>query len=1034
MGWEIIFATSATSFLLGGTFFVLVLGRAQRASSAKSDIRDDKLLMEQTVELTREKQALEKYLAQSRRAEEALRHSEEKYRVLVENANDAIMIAQDGVINFANRKAADLLGYQASEMIEKPFTDLIAPEDRELVFERYARRMRGESTPNRYPFRVIAKDGHLIWTEINSVVIDWEGRPATLAFLRDISDKKKAEDELRRSETRNRAILDATPDLLFIVDREGTCLEVRARQEYFFISPEDVIGKNISTYFPTDMAQRFLRAIRQTLDSNQMQTSEVRMPTPLGFRHLESRVVVYDHDSVLFIVRDVTDRKHAEAELQEAKKAAEAANRAKSRFLANMSHEIRTPMNGVIGMTELAMATELSSEQRRLLEGVLESGEFMMSLINTILDFSKIESGKIELDPVEYGLRDEICDTVNALAQRAHEKSLELICRVRPEVPDALVGDCGRLKQILFNLIGNAVKFTSRGEVVLDVSVEESRDDDVTLHFSIRDTGIGIAPEKHEAVFEAFQQADDSTTRNYGGTGLGLAICRQLVERMGGRIWLESTPTVGSTFHFTLRAGLQPDQPQQMPTFEGLDAVRILVVEDNRTNRECLLELLAGWRLPALGAADEAQALEALREARENGDAFGLAVVDAGLGHDNGFELARRMTSATEPIPVVLLLSHTNRQINSARQAGLAGVSMLTKPVKPSDLLDAMMTMLADHEPDHTESSVTVGAANEIHRPPRRGTTAWERASRSLRVLLAEDNEINKRVAISMLESRGHHVTHVGDGEAAVRAVRQSPFDVVLMDLQMPRLGGIEATSAIRQWEAGADRHLPIIAMTAHAMKGDREKCLASGMDGYISKPVRAKELFEAVEHYTPVEPVDAKTVDPDKPRVAAANQTNEDRATTDPSEPCDSSGAEHAKEPASADPTSMAAGKASATPSPAFNVEAAMTSVGGDRQLLGEIVEVFLEECPRTLDELRQAIKAAETPRIRRLAHTLKNSLGYFGADGAYNAALALEQLARRGESQEALAIFQRLEQQVMLLRPAMEDYAGRATSTKPR
>jgi len=1006
---------------------VLTLGRL-RAAPFHHGSSEARNLADETVELTREKHELEKYLAHSRRAEDALRRSEEKYRVLVENANDAIMIAQDGLIRFANPTTAELLGYRVDELLEVPFPQLIAEEDRALVIERYARRLQGEDVPNRYPFRVVRQDGTQIWTEINSVIIDWEGRPATLAFLRDISEKKQAEDELRRSEARTRAILDATPDSLFIVDREGTCREVKARDEYFFISPEEIVGKNVAEYFPTDMAQRFLKAIHRTLDTGGMQTFEMRMPTPMGLRHLESRVVCYDRDSVLFIVRDVTERKRAEAELKEAKKAAEAANRAKSRFLANMSHEIRTPMNGVIGMAELALATDLNSQQQRLLEGVLESGEFMMSLINTILDFSKIEAGKIDLDPIRFNLRDEICDTVNALAQRAHEKGLELICRVRPDVPEALVADAGRLKQVLFNLVGNAVKFTDQGEVLLEVSVEEFEGDGAILHFVVHDTGIGIPVEKQELIFEAFQQADDSTTRDYGGTGLGLAICRQLVTRMGGQIWVESVPERGSMFHFTTRVDIAADQPSLLPDAEMLEATRVLVVQENATMRQCLIEVLESWRIPVVAMGSGAEASEWLEQQTGADREMDAAIIDAGLTDVDGFDLARRMQALERTMPVVLLLSHTQQQVSRARRLGLEQVPMPTKPVKPSDLLAALMRAVSDRRSAPSADSNDEAAASEPLETTLPGATSWKRTTTPVDVLLAEDNEINRRVAIGMLEARGHRVTHVADGEAAVRAVAEGDFDVVLMDVQMPRLGGLEATQTIRRDEEQTGRHIPIIAMTAHAMKGDREKCLKAGMDGYISKPIRAKALFQAIEQY-------AGSTD-----TAGHRQADRQDDTEPPSVAAGDNGApvNRGGQTSSGGPkreTSVLSEASEDGRATAFHVETALASVGGDEQLLRELIEVFLDETPSLIEEIRDGLAERDLPKVARRAHSLKNSLGYFASDAAYTSARQLEEHARQDAQQEAERDFHQFAEHFAPLRTAMQSFAtNNAASPRPK
>jgi PAS domain S-box-containing protein len=771
---------------------------------------------------------------------------EQRYHNLVQNANDVILTLDlKGALTSLNKAGEQISGYTEEEVVGVDIARFLVAECRGKIQEAITSASLGESQPVRECVIVTKGGGHVL-LEVSLKAIREGGESiGLLGIARDITDRKRAEEALRVSEEKYRSIVETTSDWIWELDREG-------RYTYSNSAVTAILG-----YTPEELYRKTARNLIH--DENQAEVekslSELRA-TKRGWsgwvirwrhkggscRYLESNAVpVFDSRGELAgyrgLDRDITERRHAEQELLHAKESAEAASRAKSEFVANMSHEIRTPMNGILGMTELALDTELSTEQREYLGMVKSSADSLLTVINDILDFSKIEAGRLELESIEFDLRDNIGQIMKTLALRAHQKGLELNCQIGPEVPGRLVGDPGRFRQVLVNLIGNALKFTEHGEVTVEVEARSLEGDNALLHCSVRDTGIGIPAEKQAKIFEAFTQADGSTTRRFGGTGLGLTISRRLVELMGGRIGMESEVGRGSTFHFT--AKLSVVEAASLPrSLEPVDlaGVRVLVVDDNLTHRRILEGKLKGWRMEPALAEQGKVALELLEEALETGIPFRLVLTDANMPGMDGFALAERIQQNPRLVGIpIVMLSSLGQRGDAERRRQLGVAACLMKPIGESELLETIQRVL--------------GKCSQPMEPPSLTThNALREEKRSLQILLAEDNAVNRQLAVRLLEKRGHHVVVAGNGLEVLAALEHQHFDLVLMDVQMPEMDGFEATAAIREKEKVEGGHLPIVAMTAHTMKGDRERCLEAGMDGYVLKPIQSKELFTTIE------------------------------------------------------------------------------------------------------------------------------------------------------------------------------------------
>lgn len=782
------------------------------------------------------------------------KESQERLRLAIEAAGAGFydLDLPSGQVQFSERSLA-MIGYAQHELPHtyETWRNLRHPDDAEAADRRsntYVGQARADnSLIYEDAYRMRHKDGSYRWILVRGKIVEWDDEQPVrfLGTLTDVTEYKENEAALQRTQQLVQGVIDNANALVFIKDREGTYLLVnRHWEEYCGVSIEDTLGRKDEEVFPPEIAAGFIAndvRVRETGEELEFEEAifsggEPRTLVSLKFPLFDENGDIYATGGVS---TDVTHLKDIERELRQAREDADNANRSKSDFLANMSHEIRTPMNGIMGMTELALDTNLSREQREYLQTIESSAQSLLALIDDILDFSKIEAQKLELDPIDFDLRERLGETLDTLAARAHGKGLELAFDVEPNVPDMLVGDIHRLRQIIINLIGNALKFTEEGEVVVRVGLESESAAEVVVHFQVSDTGIGIPEDRLEKVFDSFEQADTSTTRKYGGTGLGLTICSRLTELMGGRIWVESETGLGSTFHFTAKLGRSKETKRglQHALAGELSGLNVLVVDDNQTNRRILKKMLANWHMRATLAEDARSGLETFGEAIAQKKPFDIIISDVHMPGMDGYELVQRIRNETSrpEVPVIMLTS-ARRSEDAERSRELKIKANLLKPAKQSRILDAIITAVGVE---------TVGAKHDVPEP---GDILLEPSAGSLNILVAEDNEVNQKFAVRVLKKAGHASTIANNGREAVEAFANGEFDVILMDVQMPEMDGYEATAAIREHEMTTGTTIPIIALTAHAMKGDREKCVAAGMNGYVTKPVKTKTLLAEID------------------------------------------------------------------------------------------------------------------------------------------------------------------------------------------
>ena len=902
----------------------------------------------------------------------ALRHSESFYHSLVETIPQNIFRKDPkGRFTFANSRFCETVKKTLEEIIGKTDFDLFPPE----LASKYQHDDR-RVLVQKVPFSAIEQhrdqDGNMLYVRvIKSPLFGPDGEiTGVQGIFWDETERFKAEEALAYERDLLRAMLDNIPDSIYFKDRESRfllvsrSLAIRLGLE----APEEMIGKTDADFFSSKHAADALRDERHILRTGEPIVAKTEREQWLDGRErwiLTTKVPLKNNQGeitgTLGISRDITELKQAEAELGRARDAAVESARLKSEFLANMSHEIRTPLNAVIGMTGLLLDTELSQDQRDFAETIRHSADALLDIINDILDFSKIEAGKMEIETIDFDLTEVVEGTAELLAESAQNKDVELATWIHEEVPRQLRGDPGRLRQVLTNLVGNGVKFTEHGEVVLSVSKVREVDHTVVVRFSVRDTGIGISPDAQSRLFDAFVQADGSTTRRYGGTGLGLAISRQLVGLMEGEMGFESEPGKGSTFWFSVPLQVRSSQTPASSIASTLEGFRILVVDDNETNREIVHRQVLSWKMRNGSAASGEAALAALEEAAAAGDPFHVAILDMQMPEMDGLALARAIRSKPSIAKTQLIMLTSLGYLPEERRWQEAGIAAyLIKPVKESRLFDTLVSVLR-------------GSAHIRRVPAGAGAVATPGRS-SVRVLVAEDNIVNQKVALRQLQKLGYPADAVANGLEVLQAIKQIPYDIVLMDCQMPELDGYEATRLIRSEEHKQQKHrrLYIVAMTAHALAGDREECLRCGMDDYISKPVRMEELDDAIARGL-------------KALENACHPEAEilDKGVLD--------GVRDLRAPGEPDP-------------------------------LAELIDLFLLDTPPRIARILDSFKAGDPAELERAAHSLKGSSSNLGAKCLADACTEIVNVTREGKLPEASSIA-RVLSEFERLKPVLEE-----------
>ncbi|MGI9610085.1 MAG: PAS domain S-box protein, partial [Acidimicrobiia bacterium] len=912
-------------------------------------------------------------LTDRQQMESDLAESRQRFQVLVERISDLIYtLDEDGMVRFVTPSVRATLGYEPDELLGTSAFDLMHHDDLPRILQAAESIGPGQTGPPT-EHRVRHADG--TWLHMEAAATNLLEDPTIAGWLingRDITARKRAEEILRESEASFRLLAENSTDLISRHRPDGTYLYASpACLPLLGYMPDEMVGRDIYELFHPEDLDATRQAHEEMLTVPDIQTVSYRARRKDGsYLWLEStsRTVIDPETGEAVEIqaasRDITERKAFEVALEEARDEAQAATIVKSQFLANMSHEIRTPMNAIVGMTELSLATDLTAEQREYLGTIKSAVDSLLTLINDILDVSKIEAGRLEFEHLAFSLSDVVEDTVRTLAVKAAEKGLDLTYEIDEQVPDGVMGDPGRLRQILFNLVGNAIKFTHVGSVTVGVSVDAG--ETPMLEFAVTDTGIGIPPDKLERIFEAFSQADGSMTRRYGGTGLGLSISRDIAQAMGGAMTASSQPGKGSTFEFTTPLIELDDDVLVEAGGRGPTDRAVLVISDTAASKRNLIAIMRQGKLLPFSASDVAEAHSVLEQAADGGRLPSVVIIDQqtdAIGFTEG--LLGHKAFAELPMVVISALGQRG-DASRLRELGAAGY--LTKPFEAGELLEAIR-------------AIASGASNgELV------TRHWVRERRRrVNVLLADDSPTNRRLAMRLLEKRGHSVAAVENGLEAVRALDKDAYDVILMDVQMPEMDGLEATAAIREAEELSGSHIPIVALTAHAMKGDRDRCLAAGMDAYVSKPFQAEELFATIE----------QLVSYSNPGTEAGQ---DDPPGTEP--------------PAAEGPAVVGS---------LIDVSGALGRMGGSAEVLAEVSEIFLDGYAEQYEQLKAAIEAEDMVNSAKVAHRLKGELGTLGATDAFEAGQEIVTLARADDVQGAVVAFGRFVEEMGRVEPEL-------------
>ncbi len=885
-----------------------------------------------------------------KRAEEDLRRTIEFRDKVMQSTTNAICVLDvDGRFTLVNRRTCDISGYEASELLGAFYTKLIPPAALADVASRFAAVVRVGVTVASAETPTLRKDGRVVTITYSNTPLYKDGKiVGVVGTAEDITERKRAQEDLNRTLSLLTATLDSTADGILVVDRHGKIVSYNRRFLDMWQLPESIaaMGDDAQALGAVrsqlENPEEFLRKVRQLYDDPAAESFDLLhfRDGKVFERYSRPQRLGDEIGGRVWSFRDVTQQKVAEAEIHRARDEALRVSAARSEFLANMSHEIRTPMNAILGLSGLLLDTQLTAEQAEFALTVRSSAESLLGLVNDILDFSKIDAGKLSIESIPFDLEAAAGEALDLMSSAARQKGIDLVFRYQPGIARDVIGDPGRVRQVLTNLVGNAIKFTACGHVLVDVGAEPRDDGGARFRFRVMDTGIGIPPEAQERIFQKFVQADASTTREYGGSGLGLAISKQLVELMKGEIGLQSCPGEGSTFWFALPLRIDPAaKPRPLPQPAEREAMRVLVVDDSEPSRRVLAEQLDRWGLRCTPAASGAQALQALAEGAGAGQPFQIALLDMDMPEGDGEALARAIKADGMLAGTVLILLSPGGQMGSLERIAEAGfAAVVTKPVRPSLLQEALLAAWAARSHGQRAALITRHdvAARRAKAPRDRKPGATVQA----RVLVVEDNPVNQRVTHLMLDGMGCRIDVAADGREAVTMVGRIPYDVVFMDCQMPELDGYEATRQIRRAENGA-RRVPIIALTAHAMQSDRDRCLAAGMDDFIAKPIRREQLHAALECWMPAKRTVVKIGPPESPPAGAAG------------------GALDAELQANLRAWRAEAGEAVAR----------------------DLLAVFLRNTRENVASLRAAVDAADFPAVERFTHGLKGSTATFGA-----------------------------------------------------